>query len=82
MAKSVHLCAALRNGGLKDILSRHLRGNFDWQEIFVLVHPMQELVQGKYLAVKIYGPGKLWIKNIRVLPLNKEKAEELTKKKP
>lgn len=80
VTSSVILCAAIRSGGLKDLNSRKLTGTFDWQDVSVLIHPPEEVKQATYLAIRLFGPGKVRVKDITVRPLDKQTAEALAEK--
>jgi glycosyl hydrolase family 123/cellulose/xylan binding protein with CBM9 domain len=74
------LYAAVRSGGLKDLKSRKLSGSFSWQEVSLILHPAEEISQASYFAIRLYGPGKLELKDVQISPLDEKTAKALAKK--
>lgn len=54
------LYAAIRGGGLKDV-EAHVKGSIhQWTKISIFLHPHSD-VNPRYFAVRLYGPGTVWI---------------------
>lgn len=63
-----NLYAAIRSGGLDDVKSDILKGTFDWKEVSLQFTPNEDS-KAEYFAVRLWGPGTLWVDNIELRPL-------------
>lgn len=67
VGQNVHLLAAIRGGGLKDLSSDNINGTKDWSELAVKPFRVKSKCRPKFLAVDMIGPGTVWIGKLSLL---------------
>jgi hypothetical protein len=65
---NVLLFAAVRSGGVSDVGSQKLKGNSDWKWVYLEFTP-EEDCRAQYFAVRLWGPGTVYIDRITLQAL-------------